>query len=182
MDFTTGHIYFTAVASELYESYVGILHPQKSVHKKLITQLGTPRAIAVHPSAGYVKFVFWECWFGDSSPPHPFYKWLTTPFTVFFFLSFLNNNVAKNLIFSNLYLQRQNNYLFFFYFWITLAADCPLTRHTLIIMTTFRFDFAVTCSGLTITKTVPILGGHSWMVHLKEFYFQKMWYGQTALL
>lgn len=58
MDFTTGHIYFTAVASELYESYVGILHPQKSVHKKLITQLGTPRAIAVHPSAGYVKFVF----------------------------------------------------------------------------------------------------------------------------
>lgn len=61
MDFTTGHIYFTAVASELYESYVGILHPQKSVHKKLITQLGTPRAIAVHPSAGYVQFVFWEC-------------------------------------------------------------------------------------------------------------------------
>lgn len=61
MDFTTGHVYFTAVASELYESYVGILHPQKSVHKKLITQLGTPRAIAVHPSAGYVKFVFWEC-------------------------------------------------------------------------------------------------------------------------
>ncbi|XP_011412220.3 low-density lipoprotein receptor-related protein 1B [Magallana gigas] len=56
MDFTTGHIYFTAVASELYESYVGILHPQKSVHKKLITQLGTPRAIAVHPSAGYM---FW---------------------------------------------------------------------------------------------------------------------------
>ncbi|XP_056013099.1 low-density lipoprotein receptor-related protein 2-like [Ostrea edulis] len=56
MDYTTGHIYFTAVANDIYESYVGVLHPHRTVHKKLISQLGTPRAIAVHPSAGYM---FW---------------------------------------------------------------------------------------------------------------------------
>ncbi|XP_062572883.1 low-density lipoprotein receptor-related protein 1B-like [Saccostrea cucullata] len=56
MDFTTGHIYFTAVASDIYQSYVGVLHPQRMVHRKLISQLGTPRAIAVHPSSGYM---FW---------------------------------------------------------------------------------------------------------------------------
>ena len=52
MDYTTGHIYFTAVANDAFQSYVGVLHPQRSVYKKLISQLGTPRAIAVHPSAG----------------------------------------------------------------------------------------------------------------------------------
>nr|XP_022323721.1 low-density lipoprotein receptor-related protein 1B-like [Crassostrea virginica] len=56
MDYTTGHIYFTAVANDAFQSYVGVLHPQRSVYKKLISQLGTPRAIAVHPSAGYM---FW---------------------------------------------------------------------------------------------------------------------------
>ncbi|KAK3087148.1 hypothetical protein FSP39_002313, partial [Pinctada imbricata] len=58
IDVTTNQIYFTMATknSSLTRSYVGVIRIDTLVHKTLVSGLGDPRSIAIHPEKG---FLFW---------------------------------------------------------------------------------------------------------------------------
>lgn len=51
---STGHLYFTALSTLSNSSYIGVIHRTLRVHRTLIPNLQTPRAIALYPSKGCV--------------------------------------------------------------------------------------------------------------------------------
>lgn len=54
VDASTGHLYFTALSTLSNSSYIGVIHRTLRVHRTLIPNLQTPRAIALYPSKGCV--------------------------------------------------------------------------------------------------------------------------------
>uniref|UniRef100_K1QI54 Low-density lipoprotein receptor-related protein 4 n=1 Tax=Magallana gigas TaxID=29159 RepID=K1QI54_MAGGI len=58
---STGHLYFTALSTLSNSSYIGVIHRTLRVHRTLIPNLQTPRAIALYPSKGlmYFRVLFW---------------------------------------------------------------------------------------------------------------------------
>lgn len=61
IDYSTGNVYYTAVGSSAPQSYIGVVHRSKLLHKTLINNLHSPRDIALYPSKGYL---FWTA-FGN---------------------------------------------------------------------------------------------------------------------
>ncbi|XP_062570264.1 prolow-density lipoprotein receptor-related protein 1-like [Saccostrea cucullata] len=61
IDYSTGNIYYTAVGSSQSQSYIGVIHRRSLLHKTLLTNLHSPREIAVYPSKG---FLYWTA-FGN---------------------------------------------------------------------------------------------------------------------
>lgn len=56
IDYSTGNLYYSAVGPTTSKSYIGVVHRSTSLHKTLISNLHSPRDIALHPSKGYL---FW---------------------------------------------------------------------------------------------------------------------------
>lgn len=56
IDYSTGNLYYTAAGETKYQNYIGVIHRATSIHKTLITNLVSPRDIALYSSKGYL---FW---------------------------------------------------------------------------------------------------------------------------
>ena len=52
IDYSTGNLYYTAVAEETSQNYIGSWHRKASLRKTLLSILQTPRAILLYPSKG----------------------------------------------------------------------------------------------------------------------------------
>uniref|UniRef100_A0A8W8MIS0 EGF-like domain-containing protein n=2 Tax=Magallana gigas TaxID=29159 RepID=A0A8W8MIS0_MAGGI len=56
IDYSTGNLYYTATGETQYQNYIGVVNRATSIHKTLITNLISPRDIALYSSKGYL---FW---------------------------------------------------------------------------------------------------------------------------
>ncbi|XP_061191591.1 low-density lipoprotein receptor-related protein 6-like [Saccostrea echinata] len=56
IDYSTGNIYFSAVASISSQSYIGVVHRKSFLHKTLLSNLHRPKDIVLYPSKG---FLYW---------------------------------------------------------------------------------------------------------------------------
>ncbi|XP_061184425.1 low-density lipoprotein receptor-related protein 2-like [Saccostrea echinata] len=54
IDYSTGNIYYSAVASIPSQSYIGVVHRQSFLHKTLLSNLHRPKDIVLYPSRGYL--------------------------------------------------------------------------------------------------------------------------------
>nr|XP_022323823.1 low-density lipoprotein receptor-related protein 4-like isoform X2 [Crassostrea virginica] len=56
IDYSTGNLYFTAVATTESQSFIGAIHRSLLLHKTVLSNLLSPREIVLYPSKG---FLFW---------------------------------------------------------------------------------------------------------------------------